>query len=120
MRTRAGAEAARLAFASNGVVPMGVSKKSAPELPIESPIPFRSGSNGEYAPRAPTARDRLAEELYAKESDARAKKHGIPRRQFVESSAGTTLALMIINQVYGCSSDDGGNNRSGADAGIDA
>jgi uncharacterized protein len=79
-----------------------VSKKSLPELPLDSPIPFRTGSNGEFAPRPFTERDRKAEELFARESDERSRKLGIPRREFVQSAAGTALALSVINQVYGC------------------
>jgi hypothetical protein len=78
------------------------SRKSTPELPIESPIPFRTGSNGEFVPRVETERDRKADELYHRLSDERARRLGIPRREFVQSAAGTALALAVINQVYGC------------------
>lgn len=97
-----------------------MSGKSRPDLPIESPIPFRSGCNGEYAPRPATERDRKAEELFARESDERARRLGVPRRAFVQSAAGTALALAVINQVYGCAENGSGiGDASGLPGGKD-
>jgi predicted TIM-barrel fold metal-dependent hydrolase len=92
-----------------------VSKKSLPDLPIESPVPFRTGSNGEFVPRPMTDDDRRAEELFARMSDDRARRLGIPRREFVQSAAGTALALAVINTVYGCGEKPSGQ----VDAGLD-
>ncbi len=39
-------------------------KKSGSEYPVESPIPFKTGSNGEFEPLAPTKRDRVADETF--------------------------------------------------------
>ena len=45
-------------------------KKSSPEYPIESPIPFRTGSNGEFEPRVPCNKlDRVAEETFRRAAD---------------------------------------------------
>jgi hypothetical protein len=79
-------------------------KKSSPEFPIESPIPFRTGSNGEFEPPPPTKRDRVAEETFHRLSADKAKRLGVSRRDFVSSTMGTASALWVINQVYGTSS----------------
>ncbi len=93
-------------------------KKSAREAPIESPIPFRTGSNGEFAPAAPTARDRLAESMFAQMVADKARRLGMSRRAFVSSTMGTATALCVINQVYGCSAEGvPGAGGMGGDAG---
>ena len=76
--------------------------KSTPEVPLRSPIPFRVGSNGEFVPRAPSANDERAERRYQVLADDHARRLGISRRQFIESTGGTALALLVMNQVYGC------------------
>ncbi len=91
-------------------------KKSDSELPVESPVPFRTGSNGEFEPAAPTARDRWADELFHRLTAENAKRLGVSRRDFVSSTMGTATALLVINQVYGCDSGTGGG---GDDAGFD-
>jgi uncharacterized protein len=92
-------------------------KKSDPEAELASPIPFRTGSNGEYVPRPETARDRRAEELFRRMVDDRARRLGVSRREFVSSACGTATALLVIHQVYGCGGDDGGGGGDGGDDG---
>jgi predicted TIM-barrel fold metal-dependent hydrolase len=77
-------------------------RKSEPDSAIESPIPFRAGSNGEFAPLPETDMDRRAEAAYRALVDERARKLGVSRRDFVRSACGTTAALFVINQTYGC------------------
>lgn len=91
-------------------------KKSAKDLPIESPIPFRQGSNGEFVPPAPTEKDRRAEELFQTKVDEKARRLGLSRRAFVGSACGTATALWVINAVYGC----GGDGQEAAGYGVDA
>jgi uncharacterized protein len=88
-----------------------VKKKSAPELEPCSPIPFRTGSNGEFVPRPETAQDRRAEAMYRALVDDRSRKLGVSRRDFIHSASGTAAALLVINQVYGC----GGKRSKGED-----
>jgi uncharacterized protein len=88
-------------------------KKSRKPPEIESPIPFRTGSNGEFAPRPETERDRRAERLFQRLAGERANKLGISRREFVGSVLGTTTALGVINAVYGCGSDGDASSTSG-------
>ncbi len=78
-------------------------KKSRDETAIESPIPFHTGSNGEYSPPAQTKRDIQANELFHKLAAQKAKRLGMSRREFVISKLGTVTALMVLNQAYGCS-----------------
>jgi len=90
--------------------------KTREEPPLRSPIPFRTGSNGEFMPRPPSEQDHRAEERYRRVVDDNARKLGISRRQFIESSCGTAAALLVINQVYGC----GDNYNIDPNAAIDA
>jgi uncharacterized protein len=83
-------------------------RKTALELPIESPIPFHCGSNGEYVPRPPGRREARAEAMFRELVDDRRRRLGISRRAFVESAAGTATALFVINQLGGCGSGRGG------------
>jgi predicted TIM-barrel fold metal-dependent hydrolase len=92
-------------------------KKSSHEPPIESPIPFRTGSNGEFNPPPPTKRDRIAEEIFQRLVAEKSRRLGLSRREFVSSTMGTATALCVINQVYGCSSENAGG--AGGDAGFD-
>ena len=89
-----------------------MSKKSQPEIPLSSPIPFSTGSNGEVMPAAASARALHSERLYWQLVDHRAQRLGIDRRTFVESGCGTALALMVINTMAGCTDEalrvDGG------------
>lgn len=80
-------------------------RKSEPDRPLESPIPFRPGSNGEFVPLPATEADRRAEQAYRALVDENAQRLGVSRRDFVTSACGTAAALLVINQSYGC----GGN-----------
>lgn len=95
-------------------------KKSAPEWPVESPVPFHTGSNGEVAPRPVTPRDRAADAMFHRLAADNAKRLGISRRDFVSSTMGTATALWVINQVYGCTSDGGAGGRGVGGFDVDA
>ncbi|HJZ84074.1 MAG TPA: amidohydrolase family protein [Polyangia bacterium] len=84
-------------------------KKSWRDDEPSSPIPFWTGSNGEYDPPPPSGRDRRAAALLRRLSTEQARRLGVSRRQFLESSCGAAAALLVINQVYGCGSDNGGH-----------
>jgi hypothetical protein len=86
-----------------------MAKKSVPEPELESPIPFHTGSNGEFEPRPKTDQDRLAERTFKELVIEKARKLGMPRRTFVNSVLGSTTALYVANMVYGCGSDGEGN-----------
>ncbi len=96
-------------------------KKSAPEWPVESPVPFHTGSNGEVEPRPVTPRDRAADAMFHRLAADNARRLGMPRRDFVTSAMGTATALFVINQAYGCTSGGTGARGTGGfdvDAGM--
>ncbi len=95
-------------------------KKSQVEPPLCSPIPFTTGSNGEFVPRPKTARDERAEEMYRRMVDDYARKLGVSRREFIRSASGTAAALLVINQVYGCGDDGGGGGGTDGGFAVDA
>src|SRR5687767_1401180 len=82
-------------------------KKSRSDLPIDSPVPFYAGSNGEYSPPARTRMDAIADARYRNLVDEGARRLGVSRRDFVTSACGTAAALLVINQTYGCGSKGG-------------
>jgi uncharacterized protein len=82
-------------------------KKSQAEGPLESPISFHAGSNGELAPPPVTRADTIAEERYRRLADDSARRLGVSRREFLTSACGTAAALLVINQTYGCGKGGG-------------
>lgn len=83
-------------------------RKSQPEGALESPIPFHAGSNGELAPRPPTAAERQAEEEFRRLVDENARRAGVSRRELLRSACGSAAALLVINQLAGCKGKRGG------------
>lgn len=65
------------------------------------PFPFWDVSNGEWCPRPPNAKQKLAARLFEEESARRAKRLGLSRRQFMRTAAGTATAFMVLNQAHG-------------------
>lgn len=98
-------------------------KKSDPETTPRSPIAFVPCSNGEYSPRTPTPRDLRAYERFLQVVEEKHRRLGVSRREFAQSACGVASALLVMNEVYGCSSDRRGPARpdtagsSGSDAG---
>ncbi|MBX3190923.1 MAG: amidohydrolase family protein [Labilithrix sp.] len=88
-------------------------KKSLPDPGLELPIAFVPCSNGEYAPAAPTERDRKAIEIFARAAEENAKHTGVSRRDFVRSACGLATALGVMNLVYGCQREGDGNGLGG-------
>jgi predicted TIM-barrel fold metal-dependent hydrolase len=74
-------------------------RKSEEEPELRSPIPFDPPSNGEFCPRPPGARARLAERLWRRLVEDKHRRLGLTRRQFVESACGMAGALWAINQA---------------------
>src|SRR5881227_3359697 len=75
---------------------------SAHELgPVESPIPTRVVSNGEYNPLPQTAEQRRVEARITQLADELSPRHGLSRRSFLASSAGMAAAFLAMNEVFG-------------------
>lgn len=91
-------------------------KKSDPDIPMRTPIPFiHNYSNGEYLYEQ-TARDKLIEEAIYRKSDDECHHHGTDRRGFLASTMGMMASLSVINTISGCSNgggNDGGYQTSG-------
>ena len=79
----------------------------------ESPISFHPSSNGEFAPRPVTERDRRASALYRDIVVEKSRRLGMSRREFTESASGMVAALFVLNKIYGCSGDDKERSASG-------
>jgi predicted TIM-barrel fold metal-dependent hydrolase len=82
-------------------------KRSAPELPYDSPIYLGNWSNGEFFHEQTPHERKLREEIL-RAGDDRARKLGMERREFMASAMGFVTALSVIEQA--CSS----GNRSGS------
>ena len=70
-----------------------------PELPLR-PGPV---SNGEFVPPAPSVRDREVAGAVLDRVETAARRNGIERRRFLQSSAGVAASLVVFN---GCSGGD--------------
>src|SRR5919109_187348 len=69
--------------------------------PVESPIPTRVVSNGEYNPLPQTREQRRVEARITQLADELGPKHGLSRRAFLASSAGMAAAFVAMNDVFG-------------------
>lgn len=76
-----------------------MTKKTDPEEPIESAIPFHPCSNGEYAPLLPTRRAKQAQLLWQELVEEKHRRLGMSRRQFAQSACGIATSLFVINQL---------------------
>jgi predicted TIM-barrel fold metal-dependent hydrolase len=61
-------------------------------------------SNGEWCPKPPTPRQRLAERLVAEETARTARRVGLTRGEFLRTAAGTATAFMVLNRLHGAES----------------
>jgi predicted TIM-barrel fold metal-dependent hydrolase len=86
-------------------------KRSAPELPYDSPIYLGNWSNGEFF-HEQTPRERKLREEILRAGDDRARKLGMERREFMASAMGFVTALSVIQQA--CSSSNGTGTDSAA------
>ncbi len=71
------------------------------EKPIQSPIPTEICSNEEFIPPAQTAEQKLWEKRIEALAGRCAKKLGMSRRRFLQSSGGMAVAMLAYNEVFG-------------------
>jgi hypothetical protein len=78
------------------------------------PLPFRAGevSNGEFVPRAPTERDRAIERLTLDHADRIARRLGMDRRRFLQTTGGMALMLSVVNLACSSGGDPQAANGS--------
>jgi predicted TIM-barrel fold metal-dependent hydrolase len=89
-------------------------KKTAPEIPYESPIWLGNRSNGEYFHHQTEHEARLRAEILRR-GDEHARRRGMDRREFLYSTGGMALALSVINEL-GCGSKNKGGSVTQANA----
>jgi len=82
-------------------------KKSSPDESVVSPIAFKPCSNGEFCPTPETPRDVRAHHRFLELVEEHSRRLAVSRRDFARSSCGSIAALMVLNEVYGCSSAPG-------------
>jgi hypothetical protein len=77
-------------------------------MPPDAPLPFLPGevSNGEFVPRGPTARDRAIARAALARADDAARRTGMDRRRFLQSTGGMAVMLGTIN-LAACVRGDG-------------
>jgi hypothetical protein len=74
---------------------------AADEAAFASPVPTQMVSNGEYNPLPQTEQQAKVEALIKEMADLHAKKHGMDRRRFLQTSAGMATAFVAMNKVFG-------------------
>jgi hypothetical protein len=65
------------------------------------PFPASPVSNMEWCPLPITPKQRLVARLVAEETEARARRHGMTRAQFLRTAAASATAFMVMNKVFG-------------------
>jgi len=68
---------------------------------IQSPIPDQISSNEEFIPPPQSAREREVVNRLREMADRHAKRLGVSRRTFLQSSCGMAAAMLCFNEVFG-------------------
>jgi predicted TIM-barrel fold metal-dependent hydrolase len=84
---------------------LNLGKKTAPEIPYESPIWLGNRSNGEYY-HPQTQREAGMRAEILRRGDVQARRLGMDRREFMASSMGMAVALTVMNEAA-CSKSNG-------------
>jgi hypothetical protein len=71
------------------------------ESDIKSPIPSRIVSNEEFIPPEQTDKEREVEGRLRVMAERNAKRLGLSRRRFLQTSCGMAAAMICFNEVYG-------------------
>ncbi|MEK7833155.1 MAG: hypothetical protein AAB401_18845, partial [Acidobacteriota bacterium] len=68
---------------------------------VDSPMPTQAVSNEEFIPRPQSEPQKKVEHLIGEMSEARAKKLGMQRRDFMRTSMGMATCFLASNEVFG-------------------
>jgi len=68
---------------------------------LQSPIPTRMISNGEYMPAPQTKKQKQVEMRIHELSETASRKLGMGRRRFLTSTGGMAAAFLGMNEVFG-------------------
>src|SRR5215216_6320273 len=71
------------------------------ESDIQSPIPNQISSNEEFIPPPQSAKEREVENRLREMASRNAKRLGVSRRRFLQSSCGMAAAMLCFNEVFG-------------------
>ena len=71
------------------------------EKPIQSPIPTEFFSNEEFIPPPQSIQQQRWEARIVEMSDQCAKKLGVSRRSFLQTTGGMAVAMLAYNEVFG-------------------
>jgi uncharacterized protein len=71
------------------------------ESDIQSPIPNQISSNEEFIPPPQSAKEREVENRLREMATRNAKRLGVSRRRFLQSSCGMAAAMLCFNEVFG-------------------
>lgn len=77
-------------------------KKSARDPEERLPLKLEPVSNGEFVPQPLPRTVQVAQRLAFERADAFARKRGISRREFLQTSAGMATALLALNELTAC------------------
>src|SRR4029077_6949023 len=69
--------------------------------PFDAAVPTRMVSNGAYTPHTQTDKQKQVEARVKEIATKAAKKLGITRRQFLETTGGMAASFMAMNEVFG-------------------
>ena len=69
--------------------------------PLDSPVPTRMISNGEYMPEPQTDQQKQVEARLGELADYASKKLGMDRRKFLAGTGGMAAAFIAMNEVFG-------------------
>lgn len=75
--------------------------KYADKAGFRAPIPTQMVSNGEFNPLPQNQKQKQVESRIKALADEIAPKHGLSRRQFLQSTCGMAAAFIAMNEVYG-------------------
>jgi predicted TIM-barrel fold metal-dependent hydrolase len=68
---------------------------------MQSPVPTRMVSNGEYMPAPQTRQQKQVEQRVKELSESASRKLGMDRRRFLASTGGMAAAFLAMNEVFG-------------------
>src|SRR5579864_3394131 len=71
--------------------------------PFHAAVPTRMVSNGEYMPHPQTDQQKRVEARVKEIADKAAKRLGMTRRRFLETTGGMAASFIAMNEVYGAS-----------------
>jgi predicted TIM-barrel fold metal-dependent hydrolase len=90
-----------------------MAKKSAPDPSLRLPIKLGPVSNGEFFPRPLAPEVARVQRRALERADAAARHIGMPRRDFLASSAGAATVLLALNELGCHGSGPGANSPKG-------